>query len=199
MTEQQPVVKPQVAPRQAGVQLSPEETLLAMQNEIQQLRNELQTKDETIAKSNMERQVLEANKVLFEEKSATLEKENIRMNNVIKQSVEAMKKLQDENGQLQQQAVDEENKRRTERTANIENMENMLARPTKKMRLDSALTPAAPPSNVTAEASPVEHLLLPLLPEPRQDTLRELYLDTLQQLHLATEHCRPTCREPRPV
>ena len=88
----EPVVQPQQANEvpavdpHPGQNLTPEETILRLQNQINSLSSELNKKDQIIAVGNSTNQALEANQAVTTQKNLDLETENMKMNKAIQQA-----------------------------------------------------------------------------------------------------------------
>ena len=120
-----------------GQQLTPDEVILNLHNQINHLNEELRKKDQAIAMGNATTQALEADRLLAEKKNLDLEDENKKMNDAIMKSTNAVKQLQDENFQLKLHVDKAESARRTERAFNIQNLESLIQNPAKKVRMES--------------------------------------------------------------
>ena len=116
--------------------LTPDEVILNLQNQINCLNYELNQKDQAIALENSTNQALEADQALATQKSLDLENENRKMNDTIQKGTNVVKLMQDQNSQLKLNVDNAESQHRTKRARNLQNLENLIANPAKKMRLE---------------------------------------------------------------
>ena len=116
--------------------LTPDEVILNLQNQINCLNYELNQKDQAIALGNSTNQALEADHALATQKSLDLENENRKMNDAIQKGTNVVKLMQDQNSQLKLNVDNAESQHRTKRARNLQNLENLMANPAKKMRLE---------------------------------------------------------------
>ena len=141
------------------------DTMLELQNQIRKLNSELNKKDQAIAMGNSQNIALEAARAQACQTNLELETEAIKMNAIIEQSTPRVKLLQEENSELATKIQIEESQQRTERARNLENLESVLGRLTKKMRLESGMTAPAPMmAPVQLLAAPLQHSQMSALP-----------------------------------
>ena len=114
---------------------------------------------------NSQNIALEAARAQACQTNLELETEAIKMNAIIEQSTSRVKLLQEENSELATKIQIEESQQRTERARNLENLESVLGRLTKKMRLESGMTAPAPMmAPVQLLAAPLQHSQMSALP-----------------------------------